>query len=182
MQPASSNPLEDRPQNDLDGLDGALSRHLFHRQKLIVSSKNGIKNLAVWDLDNISNFEMELLDEEDAKVILEDYDEDLQSDGTLIVWDNCDRLTDSNEISQTEFNEKIMEARSQLALVFHQFLVKNSNRKLTILLNGVEIEGYDPFLSSHPATQASHTEYFICRFRKYQSHALRPSTFFQTRS
>ena len=27
---------------------------------------------------------MELLDEEDAKVILEDYDEDLQSDGTLI--------------------------------------------------------------------------------------------------
>ena len=53
--------------------------------------------------------------------LLEDYDEDLQSDGTLIVWDNCDRLTDSNEISQTEFNEKIMEARSQLALVFHQF-------------------------------------------------------------
>ena len=62
--------------------------------------------MAVWDLENITNFEVELLDEEDAKLILEDYGVDLQSDGTLIIWDNCDRLTDSNEISQTEFNEK----------------------------------------------------------------------------
>ena len=155
MQPASSNPWKIAHRMTWTVWINFKSAS-FSQAKLIVSSKrNGIQNLAVWDLDNISNFEMELLDEEDAKVILEDYDEDLQSDGTLIVWDNCDRLTDSNEISQTEFNEKIMEARSQLALVFHQFLVKSSNRKLTILLNGVEIEGYDP-LSSHPATQASY--------------------------
>ena len=51
-----------------------------------------------------------------------------------------------------------MEARSQLELVFHQFLSSKAERKLTIYLNNVELEGYDPFLLSHPATQTSHTE------------------------
>ena len=51
-----------------------------------------------------------------------------------------------------------MEARSQLALVFHHFLVPGSTRRLTIYLNGVEIKGYDPFLTDHAATQTFHTE------------------------
>ena len=62
-----------------------------------------------------------MLDEEEAKLILEDYDDDLQSDGTLIIWDNCDRLTD--EISQKEFNEKLWRLESA-GSHFHQFLLK----------------------------------------------------------
>jgi hypothetical protein len=101
---------------------------------------------------------MEIFEEDGARLILDEYGSSLQSDGTIVIWAKCDRLTDSNELNHTEFNQKVMDAKNQLELIFHQFLDSSRKNRLTLYLNGQALKGYDPFLSSHPATQRFHTE------------------------
>ena len=160
MRPASANPQDTRDPNDLGRFGWGLKSASFSQaRKLIVASKkNNSLSLAIWDLDDIKNFEMEIFQDDDAKLILEEYGSTLQSNGTVIIWDKCDRLTDSNALNQTEFNQKVIDAKNQLELIFHQFLDSSRKNKLTIYLNGQALKGYDPFLSSHPATQRFHTE------------------------
>lgn len=160
MRPASANPQETREANDLGRFGWGLKSASFSQaRKLIVASKkNNTLSLAIWDLDNIKNFEMEIFKKTDAKLILEEYGSSLQSDGTIVIWGKCDRLTDANELSQAGFNQKVMDAKNQLELIFHQFLDGSRKKKLTVYLNSQALEGYDPFLASHPATQSFHTE------------------------
>ena len=161
MRPASSNPLTERDTQDLGRFGWGLKSASFSQaRRLIVGSKQGIHfNVAIWDLDNVVNFEMELLEADEAALTLEEFGETLNANGTIVIWDKCDRLTDANEINQDDFNQKVMDAKQQLELIFHQFLDNTKKDKLTIYLNGSKLTGYDPFLSDHPATQCFHSEF-----------------------
>ena len=119
MRPASANPQDTRDPNDLGRFGWGLKSASFSQaRKLIVASKkNNSLSLAIWDLDDIKNFEMEIFQDDDAKLILEEYGSTLQSNGTVIIWDKCDRLTDSNALNQTEFNQKVIDAKNQLELI-----------------------------------------------------------------
>lgn len=160
MRPASSNPMTERDTEDLGRFGWGLKSASFSQaRRLIVGSKQGENlNVAIWDLDDVVNFEMEFLEAGDAELALEEFGEKLHANGTIVIWDKCDRLTDDNEINQDGFNQKVMDAKLQLELIFHQFLDNTKKNKLSIYLNGSKLEGYDPFLSDHPATQCFHSE------------------------
>lgn len=160
MRPASANPQAERHAKDLGRFGWGLKSASFSQAtRLIVGSKQHNQiNVGIWDLDNVINFEMELLENEDARLILEEFGEKMTSNGTIIIWDKCDRLTGTADISQDSFNQKVIEAKKQLELIFHQFLHSKNVDRLTLYLNGSELKGYDPFLSEHPATQCFHSE------------------------
>ena len=160
MRPASANPLDKRPEKDLGRFGWGLKSASFSqaRRLTVATKKDGNICSAIWDLDNIKNFEMELLSNEDTISYLEEINAELINDGTIIVWQNCDRLSDNYEIDQLEFNQKVMDASAKISLTFHQLLDGSRSEKIAIYLNGTELSGYDPFLKNHPATQAIHSE------------------------
>jgi hypothetical protein len=78
----------------------------------------------------------------------------LSHDGTQVIWSDCDRLSENWTLTEEQFNRLIAEARRQLSLVFHRYLSGEvRGRKLSILVNGLNVEPYDPFYADNPATQ-----------------------------
>ena len=74
--------------------------------------------------------------------------------GTEVLWTNCDRLSENGTLTEDEFNVLIVYTRNRIALIYHRYLTGLvRKRPLTITLNGLKIEGYDPFYLDHKATQ-----------------------------
>jgi hypothetical protein len=81
---------------------------------------------------------------------------ELGASGTVVVWEKLDRVVDQADHSEAtdQFASRLDSARRHLELVFHRFLLAESgHRKISILLNNRKLEPFDPFHSSHPATQ-----------------------------
>ena len=85
----------------------------------------------------------------------------LTGNGTLVLWENLDRLCESNPecVNEKLINEKIREVEKHLSLVFHRFLngeIKGS--KMSIAINYHEVEPFDPFCTANKATQLLNQE------------------------
>jgi hypothetical protein len=155
MRPASYDPEMDRSKEDLGRFGwGMKSASLSQARSLTVVSRNDdVLSAANWDLDNIKKWEMDIFDEDEAQEILDLDDIGFSVDsGTTIIWKKCDRLGDDGALSQNEFNGLVAEAREKLSLIFHRFLEPRAERRIVLRLNGLEIEGQDPFFTSHKAT------------------------------
>ncbi len=73
--------------------------------------------------------------------------------GTLVVWQDFDVLSKSNEGRIYDALNDIKEPLNKyLGLVFHRYLSDKSKNKITISINNCRVEALDPFLSSHPKT------------------------------
>jgi hypothetical protein len=154
MRPASQDPLADRSPDDLGRFGWGMKSASFSQCKklTVLSRKDGQVSGASWDLDNLDNWKMGVLSETEARSLLSE-DLDLK-DGTKIIWDNCDRLSEDGTISEPEFNALIVHTKYRLALIFHKYLSGEvRGKRLNMVLNGQNIEPYDPFYSDHNATQ-----------------------------
>lgn len=154
MRYGSSNPLEERSKDDLGrfGL-GMKAASLSQCRNLVVISKKRKKISGYsWDLDYVI---------EKGSWMLREYQEDEIKDfpdierflelksGTYILLRDFDRIKEStNNLAET-FNKDLNDMADHLSLVFHRFL----NDGLNIYVNGNAIEGRDPFLINHKATQ-----------------------------
>jgi hypothetical protein len=160
MRPASQNPLEERSPDDLGRFGWGMKSASFSQcMKLtVISSKDGIVSGASWDLNDLKNWRMAVLsDSENLKYSSVDFRE---KNGTEVIWEDCDRLSENGSINETEFNALVTYSRDQLALIFHKYLAGEVRRKrLTMKLNGQPIEPYDPFYSKHDATLGGQPEY-----------------------
>lgn len=157
MRPASSDPEIERDIADLGRFGWGMKSASFSQAKaLTVISKHSSGYFgAKWDLDNVAEWSMEVFDASEAKDLLEASEVAISSKtGTVIIWEKCDRLSDGGEVNNTTFNSIISETREKLGIIYHRFLSPKSQNRILLKLNGIEIEGNDPFLSSHPATQA----------------------------
>ncbi len=154
MRPASSNPANERSPDDLGRFGWGMKSASFSQCKklTVISSKNRMISGALWDLDNIDEWTMGVLGQEEANLLLSrSFDE---ASGTELIWENCDRLSEDGALSQDNFNELIVYARNKLSLIFHRFInPEKGSRKLSIFLNKIEIDEYDPFHQLHLATQ-----------------------------
>jgi hypothetical protein len=156
MRPGSKNPLEKRPPSDLGRFGLGLKTASFSQcRRLSVISKRDNLPLAgrCWDLDYICAYgKWRLLKEFDQK-----HAEELAGppSGTLVVWENMDRVTgnvhtdDNNAYSR--FLEAVDQVKEHLAMVFHRFLEKPGGLK--ILVNNLQLSPWDPFLKKEDATQ-----------------------------
>ena len=155
MRPGSINPLDSRDKNDLGRFGLGLKTASFSqcRKLTVVSSQNNIKTAALWDLDYVAeqnDWSLKLPENTDL------YDlymiEHLEKNGTLVIWENADRILDDTLAEKTEYvvNEKIQDLQKHLELVFHRYL--SGKDKINIYINDIVLKPFDPFFTTHPAT------------------------------
>ena len=163
MKLGGRSPLEKRSATDLGrfGLGLKTASLSQCRRFTVASRKNDVVSLRRWDLDYI------LQDGKDWCLLgapasgSEDLFVPLDSlaNGTLVVWENLDRIAGSNANDEITTEDAFLEAIDQttqhLAMVFHRYLDGNSP-PLRIFVNGTtnrhRVRSWDPFLTDHAAT------------------------------
>ncbi|MDF1878858.1 ATP-binding protein [Sulfurimonas sp. SAG-AH-194-C20] len=156
MRAGSKNPLDTRSENDLGRFGLGLKTASFSqcRKLTVVSSQYNNKISAKWDLDFVAKTEdwsLQILDESEISNIYKI--NSMQESGTLVLWEDTDRIIDNTVSSLTEdiVYEKIDSVQKHLELVFHRYL-KGKN-KVNIFINDVQLKPFDPFHTKHTATQ-----------------------------
>ncbi len=159
MRYGSRSPGDARSKDDLGrfGL-GLKTASLSQCRKLSVMSKrDGRVAAACWDLDYISQtgeWSLQLWSEDEVKNLPGYPFLEAHESGTVVLWQNFDRLQQESANVQATFDEKIDLARKHIALVFHRFLnIEGGRAHVSITFNGDPVKGLDPFLTRHPATQ-----------------------------
>ncbi len=156
MRAGSQNPLDKRSDDDLGRFGLGLKTASFSqcRKLTVVSSKNNIKHSAKWDLDFVAQEEdwsLQILDNSDISNVYKI--DSLTSNGTLVLWEDTDRIIDTEITSSIEkiINEEMEILQKHLELVFHRFL--SGKNKISIYINDIKLKAFDPFFKSHDATQ-----------------------------
>jgi len=154
MRYGSQSPNEKREANDLGrfGL-GLKTASLSQCRTLTVVSKQGehIEGRR-WDIDHVvdtKDWSLLVLDSDDEIDIVPRIDELKRLDsGTLIIWQNLDRLKAGELDFDRSMGKKMDDVRSHLSLVFHRYIDGEQGlKKMQIRMNNGPIEPADPFLT-----------------------------------
>lgn len=171
MQYGSKSPTDERDSSDLGryGL-GLKTASLSQCRVLTVISKQGDRVIGRrWDLDYVIEtgaWSLLILDKEDMASVPHISDLREQESGTLVVWQNLDRLLTGEVDYEKSLGRKMDEVRQHLELVFHRYLSGEAGiKRLEISFNGVKIKAADPFLLKK-STQAMDTETMIIRGKR----------------
>lgn len=153
MRPACGNPLDERSPDDLGRFGWGLKSASFSqcRRLTVLARRDGVLSGCSWDLDNVDGWLMGVLD--DGEIRARASDALMGRDGVEVIWDECDRLSESGMLTHVEFNALIVHAHNRLALIFHGFLSGEGRRRFALHLNGQSIAPWDPFHRDHTATQ-----------------------------
>eukprot|EP00920_Eleutheroschizon_duboscqi_P009426 GHVT01021781.1.p1 GENE.GHVT01021781.1~~GHVT01021781.1.p1 ORF type:complete len:288 (+),score=-7.50 GHVT01021781.1:563-1426(+) len=156
MRPGSKNPLDSRDENDLGRVGLGLKTASFSqcRKLTVVSSTNNKLSATKWDLDYVAQTEdwsLQILDDSELKDIYKI--NNLHSNGTLVLWEDNDRIIDNTIKTKIEdlIYGKINNLQKHLELVFHRYL--KGKDKVNIFINDTQLKPFDPFYSTHSATQ-----------------------------
>ena len=154
MRYGSQNPNEKRDANDLGrfGL-GLKTASLSQCRTLIVASKQDSHIEArCWDIDHVigsHDWSLMILDSEEEFKAIPQIEElrKLQS-GTLVVWQNLDRLKVGELDFSRSMGKKMDDVRNHLSLVFHRYISGEPGiKKIHLRMNNRSVDPADPFLS-----------------------------------
>ena len=154
MKYGSEQKREQRSADDLGrfGL-GLKAASLSQCRKLTVASKkNGIISAYIWDLDVIiekKDWYMIECSEYNISGIRQISWLDNIDSGTIVVWENFDLIEKSSGNVYSELNKYQELTADYLSLIFHRFLNKTGQNKISIKVNNYELKGLDPFLENH---------------------------------
>ena len=157
MKYGSEQKRDGRSETDLGrfGL-GLKAASLSQCRKLTVASKkDGQISAYAWDLDIIEEkhdwYVIECSDDEIRNIRFIEWLDDLPS-GTVVVWEDFDFIEKSSGSVYAELN-KLQESTSDyLSLIFHRYLNRPPQTRLSIKVNNFQLVGYDPFLENHNKT------------------------------
>lgn len=132
------------------------------RKLTIVSRRHGVLCGYEWDLDHLQRSQSWSLIELDEMEcvglpgfeLLNEHDS-----GTLVLWRNLDLMQSNYGGFDTGLNRALVELREHLALVFHRFLAGEHGKQLQISLNARPVQGADPLMPGHKATQVGPAEH-----------------------
>lgn len=120
----------------------------------VISRRSKDQTLAklTWDLEHVEQRNVwEMLAEPVTADQNEMFDEYCGPTGTLVIWENCDRLLSKEYTPGTKEQaavKRMSEALSKhLSLVFHRFLDENDSRErnVVIRINGTPVKPWNPF-------------------------------------
>ncbi|HCN05250.1 MAG TPA: ATP-binding protein, partial [Bacteroidetes bacterium] len=127
MRHGTTDPRKIRTRNDLGRFGLGLKTASFSqcRWLTVVTSVNGIRAAAEWNLENVERdnaWNVAVLDSEE--ISSQPYINELPNSGTLVIWRDLDRLFEHETGDKREkiVYEKISNVTRHLALVFHRFL------------------------------------------------------------
>lgn len=159
MRYGSQSSTEVRRKDDLGrfGLGLKMASLSQCRRVTVLTKKDGVTCAACWDLDYIihqGNWSLQFFAEKELEDIPGYLYLKLKDSGTVVTWEQFDRLKQGSSQVQKAFDEKIELTRKHVSLVFHRFLNdENPKTRISMLFNGEPVKGIDPFLTKHPATQ-----------------------------
>lgn len=163
MRPASANPQVEREADDLGRFGWGLKSASLSQARVltVVSWQQSAITAARWDIDDIDDWSMDLVEGTDALHLL-DGAPDTPS-GTEVIWSHSDRLLNrEHSVSVDEsLTQTIAHAIQKLSLIFHRYLAGEGKRRLTIVINGNQLLPIDPFMTSHNATQTLDAENIV---------------------
>ena len=168
MRYGSHNPNDKRAATDLGrfGL-GLKTASLSQCRTLTVASKKGGGiEVRRWDIDHV------IETGEWSLIVLETEDEINETprieklrefeNGTLVVWQNLDRLKLGELNFDRSMGRKMDDVRAHLSLVFHRYISGETGlKKLQIKMNGAPIGCSDPFLIRRNTQVMADEELFI---------------------
>jgi hypothetical protein len=109
----------------------------------------------MWDLDRVArtdDWTLQLFDDASGIHRIEELD----ANGTLVLWENVDRIVGTLEGANAEetFTNRLSAASDHLSLVFHRFLKhEGAHGAIELNVNYRKLEPVDPFYSNHPQTR-----------------------------
>jgi hypothetical protein len=170
----STNPLQERQVDDMGryGLGLKTASLSQCRRMTVVSLQAEELSACSWDLDVVKqrgSWVMLELDEADIESTPHLDELRAQGKGTIVLWQNLDRLSAGETSIDTVLGQQMIHAREHLSLVFHRFISPESSRAkahLSISINGSQLPPIDPFLSQHSATQQLDDDSFTVEGRK----------------
>lgn len=159
MRHGSRSPLDLLGEHDLGrfGLGLKTSSLSQCRRMTVISLRDGVLSARCWDIDMINRRRtwvlLGLSEDEAAELPHVDILRQ-QGHGTIVLWEQLDRLLAGENDPVRALGDKVDEAREHLALVFHRFLEGEPGlRRLVIAINGTPVIPVDPFLIGHTLTQ-----------------------------
>ena len=159
MRYGSRSSEEERSEDDLGrfGLGLKMASLSQCRKLTLISKCHNEINGACWNLGRVYNdddWTIELYSQEDLKDNKFISELDTSDSGTIVIWEDFDRLECETDDIQRVFDEKIGSSRNHISLVFHRFLDPHGDaRRIRIIMNGNPVEAIDPYLLSNSATQ-----------------------------
>lgn len=151
MRYGSCSPTIERDEGDLGryGL-GMKMASLSQCRSLSVVSKRENKIVARrWDLDHIidtKSWSLEQLSDGEVKDVPESIKLIRQEKGTLVVWQSLDKIKSGSLTLEKSLEEKMVNVKEHLELVFHRYLAGEKGKKISMRINGVKLIPFDPFL------------------------------------
>lgn len=163
MRLAGKSSLTGRAANDLGrfGLGLKTASISQCRDLTVVSKKDGQLHGYRWDLDYLiqtGTWSLLQLSEAECRALPEFPDFDKNQTGTLVLWRKLDQLEAMTGDLGSGLDESMVRVRKHLGLVFHRFLAGEHGHKFVIAINYREVDGADPLLQAHKATQAGPIE------------------------
>ena len=152
MQYGSKNPTDLRDLKDLGRFGLGLKTASLSQSRCltVVTKQDDIIEARRWDIDHVTEMgSWSLLVLDDAELSEIPHVDKLMGkpSGTLVVWQNLDKLKAGELNFQQALGRKIDGVRDHLALVFHRYLSGEKGiTKLKITINGEKIPAADPFL------------------------------------
>lgn len=172
MRHGSTNPLQERRSDDLGryGLGLKTSSLSQCRRMTVASLNNGTLSAYCWDLDVVVDraaWVMLQLDSDDVDIIPHLDVLRSQGKGTIVLWQNLDRLTAGESSIHTALGHQMDHARDHLSLVFHRFIrPEPGGVRISLAINQNALAAVDPFLLDHKATQPLDEDSFSVAGRK----------------
>ena len=151
MRPGTKGPLANRSELDLGRFGLGLKTASFSQcRRLTVASRRagGTLHARTWDLDLVEKRKDWVVQIPTSNRLAE-LGTQLTDAGTFVRWEKLDRLADGTTDDQ---NRVISDAGDHFRLVYHRFLSRRGSSRVTMTVNGIPIEAFDPFLEKHPAT------------------------------
>jgi hypothetical protein len=166
MRHGSQNPTLQRKDEDLGrfGLGMKTASLSQCRRMTVVSLKESLLSGRCWDLDHVAlrqNWMLLRLKSEEIANLPQVEQLRAQGHGTLVLWQNFDRLVAGEVSIQQALGKRMDELRDHLALVFHRFLSPQPGQvAVTIAINNLPVKALDPFLTKNKATQPLPAQHF----------------------
>lgn len=161
MTLGARNPVEQRAAEDLGRFGLGLKTASFSqcRSLTVAARRNEMTALRRWDLDHISRTnDWQLLSRPSPGSAAHLAAIDSLSSGTLVLWENLDRIIDGNGAaprSHDAFLAMIDRVEEHLAMVFHRYL-DGPSADLRIYINGTSegfrVKPWDPFMAESVTT------------------------------
>lgn len=154
MRYGSQNPNDNRDANDLGrfGLGLKTASLSQCRTLTVVSKQENRVEARRWDIDYVTETKewslLVLETEEEMSTVPRIEELNKLKSGTLVVWQNLDRLKVGEINFDRSMSKKMSDVRDHLSLVFHRYISGEAGlKKLRINMNALPVEPADPFLT-----------------------------------